>query len=174
MRACENCDAKIPAGVTSCPECGLYAGEYVEGRAVHPRRPRYRLWLGILVVVALIGAVSVGLARPELIPLPWLASRLGQPEPSDFPATPVRIVKDRPGGARRAEGASISEPEAMRLLRRSFTKVKTDCLAILGNGDRDGAYEMTVMNRCDRTRLGRWRVDGRTGAVSPVAPGSAQ
>jgi hypothetical protein len=28
-----------------------------------------------------------------------------------------------------------------------------------------------VMNSCDQTRLGRWRVDGRTKVVSPSTPG---
>lgn len=143
----------------------------MEGRAVHPHKPRYALWLTILLVAALIAAVSVGLTRPELFPVAWLTSRLRQAEPAAPPATPVRVVKDRPGGARRAGGAVISEPEAILLLRRSFTNVKPDCLAILGNGYRDGAYEMTVMNSCDQTRLGRWRVDGRTKAVSPATPG---
>ena len=173
MRSCENCGARVPAGATSCPACEVFAGEYVEGRrAVHPRKPRYALWLGILVLAALVAAVSVGLARPELFPVRWLASRLGDLEPSDSPPVPVRVVKDRPGGAHRAEGAAISEPEAMLLLRRSFTTIESDCLVILGNGYRDGAYEMTVMNRCDHTRLGRWRVDGRTKVVSRVAPGA--
>ena len=129
------------------------------------------MWLGILVVAAVVAAISIGLVRPDFFPVQWLASRLGDAERSERAVAPVRVVKDRPGGARRAEGAAISEPEAMLLLRRSFTTVKSDCLAILGHGYRDGAYEMTVMNRCEQTRLGRWRVDGRTKAVSPAAPG---
>lgn len=138
---------------------------------MHPHKPRLVLWLAILLVAALIAAVSVGLVRPGLLPVAWLTSRLRQREPAAPPAAPVRVVKDRPGGARRAAGASISEPEAILLLRRSFTNVKSDCLAILGHGYRDGAYEMTVMNSCDQTRLGRWRVGGRTKVVSPATPG---
>jgi hypothetical protein len=170
MRSCENCGARVPAGATSCPECGLYAGEYVEGEAIHPRKPRYRLWLSLLAAAVVVTAVSVWLTKPELIPLPIFARHRGEPARTD--TTPVRVVRDRPGGAHRAKGAAISEPEAILLLRRHFTALDPKCVAILSDGYRDGAYTMTVVNGCDHTRLGKWRVDGRTKAITPASPSS--
>lgn len=164
MRSCENCGKRVPAGATSCPECGLYAGEYVEGQAVHPAMPRYGLWLSVLGVVVIVAAISIVLLRPELLP-----RQIRRSVPT-LTQAPVRVVKNRPGGAYRAKGAAISEPEATMLLRRHFTNVKAECVAILSNGYRDGAYLMTVVNGCDGTRLGRWRVDGKTKAISPASP----
>jgi len=141
----------------------LYAGDYVEGQAILPRKPRYGLWLSILAVAVVLAAASIWI--PKLLPS---IQRAQNPLPARLDTAPVRVVKDRPGGAHRAKGAAISEPEAILLLRRHFTTVKPDCIAILGNGYRDGAYQMTVVNSCDGTRLGRWRVDGRTRAVTPA------
>lgn len=166
MRSCENCGARVPAGATSCPECGVYAGTYVEGQAVHPKKPRYALWLSLLAVAAAIAAVSYLLLAG--VPLPMLTR---QKPVVRKDTTPVRVVRDRPGGAFRAKGALITEPEAVLLLRRNFPQLKPECVAILGNGYHDGAYQMTVVNSCDGTRLGRWRVDGRTRVVSAGSPG---
>ena len=141
----------------------MYAGDYVEGQAILPRKPRYGLWLSILAVAVVLAAASIWI--PKLLPS---IQRAQNPLPARLDTAPVRVVKDRPGGAHRAKGAAISEPEAILLLRRHFTTVKPDCIAILGNGYRDGAYQMTVVNSCDGTRLGRWRVDGRTRAVTPA------
>jgi len=168
MRSCENCGARVPAGAASCPQCGVYAGDYVDGEVVQPRKPRYRFWISTLVVVVILAALSFLLLRPDLLPVsishkPKLVYR----EPA-----PVRVVRDRPGGARRAKGALISEAEATMLLRRHFTNIKSECVAILSDGYRDGGYMMNVVNACDHTRLGRWRVDGKTKAVTPASPAS--
>ncbi|HJQ36506.1 MAG TPA: hypothetical protein VKB93_05160 [Thermoanaerobaculia bacterium] len=161
MRSCENCNARLLAGATSCPQCGVYAGEYVEGAAIHPRKPRYRLWISLLLAAAVVAAASYAFLKVQ-----------GARE--DARATPkrepVRVVGDRPGGAFRAKGAVLSEPEATMLLRRSFTGVDPKCIAILSNGYKNGAYTMTVMNGCDHTRLGQWRVDGKTKAITPASP----
>jgi len=156
MRTCENCGARVPAGAASCPECGVYAGEYAEGEVILPRKPRYRLWLSLLAAAAVIAAVSFLLTKP--MPTREAPARVDQ--------TPVHVVHDRPGGAFRAKGAVLSEPEAIRLLRRNFTNIKPECVAILSNGYHDGAYLMTVVNGCDNTRLGKWRVDGQTQAIT--------
>ncbi len=158
MRTCENCGARVPAGVTSCPECGVYAGKYVEGQAIAPRKPRIGLALSFLAAALVVTAVSVWMTKPHLLPLPNREKPAAEPPP-------IRVVKDRPGGARRGSGATITEPEAILRLRRHFTTIKSECVAILSNGYRDGAYLLTAVNSCDGTRLGRWRVDGRTGAV---------
>jgi hypothetical protein len=165
MRSCENCNARLPAGVTSCPQCGVYAGEYVEGEAIHPRKPRYRLWISLLVAAVIVTAISFAFIRPELLPIS--IHRKGM---KLVDREPVRVVHDRPGGAFRAKGAVLSEPEATMLLRRSFAGVDPKCIAILSNGFRDGAYTMTAVNGCDHTRLGKWRVDGRTKAITPASP----
>lgn len=164
MRSCENCNARLLAGATSCPQCGVYAGEYVEGQAVHPRKPRYRLWISLLVVALIVTAISFAFTKPELLPF-------SVPENIKLvDREPVRVVSDRPGGAFRAKGAVLSEPEATMLLRRSFTDVDPKCIAILSNGYQKGAYTMTVVNGCDHTRLGQWRVDGKTKAITPASP----
>ena len=162
MRGCENCGAKVPAGATVCPECGVFAGEYVEGQqAVNPPKPHVGLWLSILAAVVLVAAVSVWLTKPHLLPIPISRDKT----PPRVDTAPVRVVEDRPGGARRPKGAKLSEPEAILHLRRHFTTLDPKCVAILSNGYRDGAYVLTAVNSCENTRLGKWRVDGRTGAV---------
>lgn len=166
MRSCENCGARVPAGATSCPECGVYAGEYVEGQAIHPRKPRYGLWISLLVAALLVAAISVALTKPDLLPISISRDvKLVHREP-------VRVVRDRPGGAYRGKGAALSEPEATMLLRRHFTDVDAQCIAILSNGYRNGAYLMSVVDSCTHTRLGQWRVDGKTKAITRASPSS--
>jgi hypothetical protein len=160
MRSCENCGARVPAGATSCPECGVYAGEYVEGQAIRPRKPRYGLWVSLLVAAVIVAAASFVLLKLQK---PRTGARTPRP-------APVRVVHDRPGGAFRAKGATLSEPEATMLLRRHFTDLDPKCVAILVNGYRNGAYTLTAMNSCDHTRLGQWRVDGKTKAITPASP----
>jgi hypothetical protein len=97
--------------------------------------------------------------------LPW------KKEPPPVKAEPiaVRVVHDRPGGARRASGAKINEAEAMRLLRRHLAttvSIPIACLAVMSHGPSKGDYFFTALNRCDSIRLGRWRVDGKSGAVA--------
>jgi hypothetical protein len=88
-------------------------------------------------------------------------------KPAQRPAEPVRVVHDRPGGARRLPGATISEAEAVRLLRRKLTdSLVSDCVTTIGAGSDGNAYIFTAFNRCENTRLGRWKVDGKTGVVS--------
>ena len=82
------------------------------------------------------------------------------------------MVRDRPGGARVGSGATISEPEAILRLQRSF-HAAPDCIAIMSKGYSDGAYLLDAINRCDGTRFGRWRVDGRSGALLHANRGAA-
>ncbi len=165
MASCTNCGARVPGGATSCPECGVYAGDVTEeGRPIR-RRSWIKLLLGLLVPVLIVAAVSVWMLRPDLVP------RDLQRKPKRIHTAPIRVVKDRPGTTRRAPGATINEAEAIRLLRRHLVntgKVTNDCLAILSNGPRNATYRLTAYNRCDNTRLGRWAVDGKTRAVAPA------
>src|SRR5207247_4558558 len=91
-----------------------------------------------------------------------------RPQKSAKPASlpPVRVVHDRPGVTRRIEGAKISEAEAVLILRRHFG-VPDNCLATIANGASGKVYRFTAFNTCDRTRLGRWEVDGWSKAVTP-------
>jgi hypothetical protein len=80
------------------------------------------------------------------------------------------VVGDRPGGARRAPGAAINEPEAVKTLRHYFASqehpIKSECIAVISKGFRDGHYTFDVVNSCERSRLGRWRINAKSGAVS--------
>ena len=143
---CTNCGASIPRGEGACPECGVFA------RVVAPERQSTRKWiLMLLLIAAAVGATTYFLTRPAR------------------PVTPLRkihIVRDRPGGARVGAGATISEPEAILRVQRSFRNVAPDCVATISKGYSDGAYTIEAVNRCAGTRLGRCRVDGKSGAVS--------
>ncbi len=129
-----------------------------DDRPLRPPRPP-RTWPMIVVVVVLIAAGAAAF---------WYF-RQTRPEPAELRANtaPVRVVGDRPGGARRIAGAAINEAEATLLLRRALARsVRGDCLAIMSRGAAGNAYLFTAFNSCDRTRLGQWKVDGKTRAVS--------
>lgn len=147
---CDNCGASVPRDLGACPQCGVFV------RVVAPPSAKKRgrtatLVLSLLLLAAAVAAGTYFLTRPA----PGAQRHV----------LPIRVVKDRPGGARVGGGAKINEPEAILRLQRSFA-LKPECIAILSNGYRDGAYQLTAVNRCDDTRLGRWNVDGKSGAVS--------
>jgi hypothetical protein len=156
-RYCTNCRAVIPRGSDVCPSCGVYAGDVFDGKLPRQQRRRGGVWLfSLLVIAAAAGAI-------------WFTTFR---EPARLPRLdtgPVRVVGDRPGGARRAPGAKSNEAEAIQMLRRALTTekaIKTDCLVITSQGFGGGAYRMTAFDRCQNTRLGRWQVDGQTAKVS--------
>jgi hypothetical protein len=164
-RYCSNCRAELTDRADACPECGVYAGDLFDERSLRPRTRRSFV-VALLVVVVIAAAVLVWLRMPVRPALPWQ-----QKEPAPIQASPtsVRVVHDRPGGARRAVGAEINEAEAMRLLRRHLASMKsipTACLVVMSHEPRAGDYFFTALNRCDSIRLGRWRVDGKSGAVT--------
>ena len=120
-----------------------------------PRPPR-RVWPWLLVVLIVAAGVAATL---------WWLRREPTKATTQAPA-PVRVVHDRPGGARSIAGAKINEAEAVLILRRHF-KVPETCLAIRFDGASGRVYRFTAFNSCDRTRLGQWQVDGWTRDVSP-------
>jgi len=153
-RYCSNCRAEIPAGEAACQQCGVFAGDVFDGRA--PGKSRRGFWIAVFVSI-LLATVAIG----------WLIlQRRAGPAALTEPQ-PVSVVSDRPGGSRRAPGATINEAEAIRVLRGHLvaTGIAPDCVVISSQGPAGGRYRLTAINRCDETRLGRFVVDGKTGAV---------
>jgi hypothetical protein len=161
-RYCSNCRAELPPKVDACPACGVFAGDVFDERSLRPRT-RWGFLVAFLVIAALAAAWFFIPNRPEIS---WQREPVKPAKPAP-PAT--RVVKDRPGDARRAPGATVNEAEAIRLLRRhlaSTTDITNGCLVVMSHGARDGAYFLTAYNRCEKIRIGRWRVDGKSGAVA--------
>jgi hypothetical protein len=161
-RYCSNCRAELSMDANTCTACGVFAGDVFDGRKPRRSRKPRGLLFGLLVVAVLGGAgywFSVNEDR---------AKTRAEREPS-LPS--VRVVKDRPGGSRRATGATITEAEATRLLRRHLVatrKIRNECLAVLSRGPAAGGYTFSVANGCEGVRLGTWRVDGKTKEVAPA------
>jgi hypothetical protein len=160
-RYCTNCRALIPAGANTCPACGVYAGDVFDGRLpkASGKRRAASGWLFVFLIV--IAAAGAGW---------WYLNRSAVPRPD---SGPIRVVGDRPGGARRPAGAKINEAEAVLTLRHYFASqpqpVKSKCIAVIGHGYRDGYYSFDAVDSCARTKLGRWRVDAKTGAVTSAS-----
>ena len=158
-RFCSNCRAELPKKATECPSCGVYAGDLYDER-VHRPKTRAALFGTLLVVAVLAGGAAIWWNERDKLP------------PREKPAAdapPVRVVGDRPGGARRTKGAKVNEAEAILLVRRHLVAtmgLRSECVALLGRGSDRGAYVVTAHDRCTSTRLGKWRVDGKSGAVS--------
>ncbi len=161
-RYCANCREPLPPRAAWCEKCGAEAGDVFDGRM--PRaKSSWRGWL-IALLVVIAAAVAVFLYRDD-VPIP----RILRTSPK-FDTGPVRVVGQRPGGARRARGAKLTEPEAIRTLRQSLVRredpgVKSECLAVASRGFHGGAYQFDAVDSCHSTNLGRWQVDGATGEV---------
>jgi hypothetical protein len=52
--------------------------------------------------------------------------------------------------------------------------LKSECVALMGGGFRQRDYVVTAFDSCSATRLGKWRVDGKTGAVARDRAGRLQ
>ena len=135
----------------------MYAGDVFESARPPARRVAGGGWVAAVAILAIVAAAGGW----------WWYTRHGQ-----FPrldSGPVRVVGDRPGGVRRGAGAAINEAEAVMTLRRHFASqpepVRGECLAIIGRGYSNGYYSFDAVDSCDRTKLGRWRVNGQTRAV---------
>jgi hypothetical protein len=160
-RFCSNCRAALPDDAESCPECGVYAGDLYDERVQRPKT-RFGLFAALLALAMIAGGAAI-----------WWDARQSLPEKKARAAEPpsVRVVGDRPGGSRRAPGAVVNEAEAIRLVRRHLVETRSlraDCVALLGQGSRNGDYLVNAHDRCESVRLGRWRVDGKSGAVTPA------
>jgi hypothetical protein len=160
-RYCSNCRAELSADANTCAACGVFAGDVFDGRKPRRSRKPSGLLFGLLVVAILGGAGYWFFANGDRA-----KTRDGEPS---LPS--ARVVKDRPGSSRRATGATITEAEAIRLLRRHLVatrRIRNECLAVLSRGPARGGYTFSVANSCEGIRLGTWRVDGRTKEVAPA------
>jgi hypothetical protein len=170
-RYCSNCRAELPRNASTCAECGVYAGEIFDGRPPGWRRRRLRLVI-LITILLLTAAAAVWMVRSGHDKLAFERFRpTAASEQETEP--PVRVVGDRPGVTRRGEGATLSEAEAIRLLRRHLAAGRAnECLVVMSRGYQDGAYAMTAFDRCENTRLGEWRADGKSGAITRGRPAS--
>lgn len=150
-RYCSNCRTELPQKADSCPSCGVFAGDVFDGKIRKPRQPSsWGFWGAMLIFTIAAAAYAV-----------WMNIRPDPDAPVKPKAPEVRVVRDRPGGARRARGASVTEAEAVRLLRRHIVTsrgLKNECLAVMGNGSSKGTYVFTAYDQCGDVRLGKWRV----------------
>ena len=152
-RYCSNCRAELPKGAETCPTCGTFAGDVFDGRM--PGK-QFRI-VRLLIILVFIAAAAYGGW--------WLWQRQQETRPTPD-NRPVRVVRQRPGGAKVPAGATISEPEAVMFLRRHFSsEVKGECLAMTSQGYRDQAYHFTVVDSCRGVRLGKWQVDANSRKV---------
>ena len=159
-RFCSNCREPLPARAAWCEKCGTDAGDVFDGRLPR-KKSATRGWLAVVLLVIAAG-VAVFLYRDD-VPIPHFLR--SSPK---FDSGPVRVVGQRPGGSHRAPGAKLNQPEAVRALREYLVTnkdVKSECLAVAARGFRDGAYTLDAVDSCHAQKLGRWRVDGRTGEV---------
>jgi len=146
---CTNCDARIPHGATSCPNCGVYALDEPPKPPAPPRRVAWPLVAVVAIALAAAGAW-------------WWWTQQQQQRKAIAPAKPlpVHVVRDRPGG-------NVAEAEAIRALRSSLVVRGTpaDCVVIMSNGLHAGAYHLTALDRCKNIKLGPWSVDAKTHEV---------
>jgi hypothetical protein len=155
-RYCSYCRAELPAKADACPECGVYAGDLFDERSLRPRT-RMTFVLALLAVIAVVVAFLIWQQKTPVA------------EKKEAPPMSTRVVGDRPGGARRAARAAINEAEATRILRRHLvatTSITSACIVLMSHGPQQGAWIFSAFNRCERTRIGRWRVDGKSGEAS--------
>jgi len=153
MRNCSNCDAELRKDATSCPECGVFAGEFVDGQVKNKERDKRPPSIHLIVLLILaIGAAGYGV---------WMNRFREEPAEAPKPvAPPVRVVKDRPGG-------NVTEAAAIRILVAHLVEtrgVKRECVVVMSKGFHDHAYELSAFNHCEKTRLGTFRVT-RSGEV---------
>ena len=160
-RFCTNCRAPLPPAAAWCEACGTDAGDLHDGRVARRER-KPSSWPRFLLALILLGA-AVWFTRP------WWNRYIGNR--GIISTSAPRVVKQRPGGARRAPGANVSEPEAMIALRkflatRPENPVKDDCIAMISRGARANAYTFDAIDRCRNEKLGHFSVDAKSGTVS--------
>ena len=139
---CENCGAAVPRGSSVCPECGVFTGRHPPA----PARREGRAVGGWVVAVVLIAVAAAGGW--------WWYTRRAQIPP--FDATPAHVMVK----------GTTKEGKAVVALRYHLVTelklVKSECLGVIGHGYSSGYYSFDAVDSCQRTRLGRWKVDAIT------------
>jgi hypothetical protein len=144
----------------------VYAGDLFDGKVKRERKPISAALLALLLLAIAGAAYAV-----------WMNRFRREPEIVRPPVPPTRVVSDRPGAARKARNASVTEAEAIRILVAHLVetrRVKRECVVIMSNGYRDGTYRLTAFNHCEQTKMGKWQVGARTGDVKSAPVGSAE
>lgn len=155
-RYCTNCREPLARGATWCEACGTDAGDVFDGRVTPKRQRSSSSWLTVAALLIIV-AVAAWFTQPY-----W---RRYVGDRGIISTSTPKVVKQRPGGVRRAAGAALSEPEAMMALRKSL-QMKDECVAVMSRGDERGAYAFDVVDRCANRKLGRFHVDAKSGAVT--------
>ena len=156
QRYCTECRAEIPRGTNSCPACGVFAGDMFDGRM--PGRTRKPV-SGTLLLILLIGIAGAAAA--------WYLMERDRRQKAlpRLDTVPTRVVRQRPGGTRRATGAKVNEAEAIRALRSHFADAAQpmpgECLVVSSQGPAGSSYKLIAIDRCKGTRLGQYVVSGR-------------
>jgi hypothetical protein len=173
-RYCSNCRTELPRRATHCEQCGVYAGEVFDGR-IGKRSIRPYVFLAVFILCLAMGWFAYTHPREVMSIVDTLTQSLrpGATKTARQKAKPhpekVRVVRDRPGGARRAPGAKITEPEAILMLRRYVEAKGTaanDCIVVKLERFDGADYVLSVLDRCSGVRTGTFRVNGLTGDVS--------
>lgn len=158
MRYCSNCRGELQTSDTSCPACGVYAGDLYDGKVVkREKRPVSVHLLALLFLASIAAGYAV-----------WMNRFREEPEAAKVEAPPVRVVKDRPGGSKQGGSARITEAEAIRILIAHLVETRgmqRQCIVVMSKGYREGTYHLSAYQHCEKTRLGQWKVDGE-GRVS--------
>jgi hypothetical protein len=148
-RYCTNCRTELPAGADTCPACGVYAGDVFDGKMPkqHAAGGRWQMGFGLIAVLLLAAGGW------------WFwYTRYGQFPKAD--TGPIRVVSDRPGG-------NVGEAKAIVTLRHHLVEqTKSECLALISRGYSNGFYTFDAVDSCQRTKLGRWRVEAKSWTVS--------
>lgn len=120
---------------------------------VADERPPKTRWgsLAVLVVgLILVSGAAWWVVRERVVPPAPPPPKAVVPAPP--PAGPVR-----------------TDAEAAVVLRKYLVATKgigKECVALLGHGRRNGQWILSASDRCQHLRLGRFRVDAKSGVVS--------
>jgi hypothetical protein len=153
-RYCSNCRHELPADAQSCPECGVFAGDVFDGRIPG----QWQRWVRRGVLIALLAGTAAAwfvLKDRDLTSFLPSAGR-DEPQPQARKVVPV------------SSGPVTTHAQAVRALRRHLVATRgiaNDCLVLKSEGRSGGAWVLTVLDRCENFRLGRFRIDAATGRV---------
>src|SRR6185436_12847381 len=161
-RYCASCREPLPARAAWCEKCGTDAGDVFDGKLPR-KKSSARGWLFALIVIVAAG-VGFFLYRDDVAIPRFLRSS------PKFDTGPIGVVGQRPRETRRPPGAKLNQAEATRALRiylvaQENLNLKSECLAVASRGYSNGVYLLDAVDSCHSSKLGRFRVDAKTGEV---------